>query len=321
MSVKHWESYYRSGGLATCPTAADGTYDREVRDSWEQFFSGFESGARMLDVGTGNGAIVLIAREIADRLGRNFDIHGSDLAAIDPVRDIKHGRERFHGVTFHPGTATESLPFEDGSFDAVTGQYALEYMGDAALTELRRVLRPRGRAQFILHHADSVLVQNARESLQHADMVKNQTAIYACLRRLLVAERTSPAAAQEAGAAMNQAAGTLHDAMAGSRSPLILEVTLDAAVKLWESRHSHSASALEAEIAKVEADLAAAVQRLDDLVGHALDGAELDALLQRVIATGCRILLREPQWHAQDNLVGWRIAFEATTEDGAARER
>lgn len=310
MSVQHWESYYRSGGLATCPTAADGSYDQEVRSSWEQFFGDLAPGTRILDVGTGNGAIVLIAKEVADRFEKGFDIHGSDLAAIDPIRDVSQGRERFRGVTFHPETATESLPFEDGSFGAITGQYALEYMGEDAIGELHRVLGPGGRAQFILHHADSVLLRNARESLRHASLVREETAIHACLRRLIAAERDTPKAAREAADTMNQAAQTLHAAMSGSPSPLLLEVTLDAMVKLWESRHELSPTELEAEIGKVEADFDAAVRRLDDLVSHALTTADLDALLQRLGACGFKLLRSEAQYHAQRNLVGWRVGLE-----------
>ena len=58
MSVEHWETYYRGGGLVTCPTGPDGNYSLEIRDAWVEFYTDVPDGARVLDVGTGNGAIV-----------------------------------------------------------------------------------------------------------------------------------------------------------------------------------------------------------------------------------------------------------------------
>lgn len=308
MSVSHWESYYRAGGLATCPTGPDGSYDQEVRQAWEAFFEPLPDGAALLDVGTGNGAIPLIARELATRLGRRWDIHGTDLARIDPARDVQDGGRRFAGIVFHGGVATETLPFADASFDAVSGQYALEYMAlEPALTELQRVLRPGGRMQFILHHVDSVLVANARESLGHAELVLRDTRVYQQLRRLLAAERESPAAAETAAAAMNGAAARLHAAMKQAGSPLILHVTLDALTQLWDLRRTLSATDLASEIEKVEGELQASVQRLEALAGHALSADDVTEMMQRLSALGFTGLQREPQVHAGTHLVGWRI--------------
>jgi hypothetical protein len=41
LSLEHWEAYYRTGVLATCPTTPEGGYDQEVRDG-QQRLAGIE---------------------------------------------------------------------------------------------------------------------------------------------------------------------------------------------------------------------------------------------------------------------------------------
>jgi len=55
---------------------------------------------------------------------------------------------RARGLSRVKQGAAESLPFEDASFDLVTGLDVVEHLDDdvAGLKEMRRVLRPRGRA-------------------------------------------------------------------------------------------------------------------------------------------------------------------------------
>lgn len=311
LSLEHWETYYRGGALATCPTNAEGGYDLELRDAWVEFFTALPEGAKILDVGTGNGVVALIAKETAAELGRHYEIHGVDLARIDPPQQLSKGAERLADIRFHAGIAMEQLPFEPGSFDAVTGHYALEYAHvDDALVEIHRVLRPAGRARFILHHRESVLVQNARRSLRHAEMVLKETKIYRLLRRHIEAERKSRAASRNTWRELNLAAEFLQEHLRDTGGALILGVTLDAVQKLLSVRSQLTAVALEREISRVEGELRASVRRLHDLVDHAqrdVDMADIEAL---AADAGFKVLERVEQFHGGDNLVGWRLTIE-----------
>jgi ubiquinone/menaquinone biosynthesis C-methylase UbiE len=310
LSLDHWESYYRSGVLATCPTTPAGGYDLEVRDAWVAFFTALPADARVLDIGTGNGAVALIAAETAAALGRNYRVHGTDLARIDPQRHVQDGEHRLAGIEFHAGVATEKLPFEDASFDAVSGHYALEYMRvDAALAEIHRVLRPAARACFIVHHSESLLVRNAGHSLRQADLVLNETRIYRLLRRFIEAERASRPAAHRYRQELNAAAWKLQQAADQPVSALVLSVTLDAIQKLLSARARLNGAALERAIDKVEADLRASVRRLRDLVACAKDDAGMARLEASAAAAGFSVIERVPQMHGGENLVGWRMTL------------
>ena len=62
--------------------------------------------------------------------------------------------------------SAEELPFDSGSFDAVVSSFALQLVPDrlAALTEIRRVLRPGGMFAYV-----TWLDRDAREKFRAAD--------------------------------------------------------------------------------------------------------------------------------------------------------
>jgi SAM-dependent methyltransferase len=95
-------------------------------------------GQTVLDVACGTGAL---AREAAGRVAPGGSVTGLDrnegmLAAA---------RRKAPAIEWRQGLA-EELPFADGAFDAVVSQFGLMFFEDrvAALTEMWRVLRPRG---------------------------------------------------------------------------------------------------------------------------------------------------------------------------------
>lgn len=95
-------------------------------------------GERVLDVACGTG---VLARETLKLVGPNGRVVG-----IDAVRGmIEVAQQIAPAIEWHEGKA-ESLPFSDGSFDAVVSQFGLMFMNRAqAIAEMLRVLTSRGR--------------------------------------------------------------------------------------------------------------------------------------------------------------------------------
>lgn len=89
---------------------------------------------RILDVGCGTGANLLMLSEFGDAEG--VDVSEDALAFC---------RER--GLNQVKLGAAEALPYDDGTFDLVTALDVVEHLDDdlAGLREMRRVLRPGGR--------------------------------------------------------------------------------------------------------------------------------------------------------------------------------
>jgi SAM-dependent methyltransferase len=99
--------------------------------------AGIRSGQRVLDVGSGPGALTA---ELAARLGPE------QVTAIDPSESfVEAARARHPGVTVLRGVA-EALPFPDRTFDATLAQLVVHFMTDpvAGLAEMARVTGPGG---------------------------------------------------------------------------------------------------------------------------------------------------------------------------------
>lgn len=93
------------------------------------------SDTQLLDAGCGAG----MAAALAHQLGATI----TGLDASSALLDI--ARERVPSGNFYQGDL-EELPFEDATFDVVTGFNSFQYAGNpgVALTEARRVTKPTG---------------------------------------------------------------------------------------------------------------------------------------------------------------------------------
>jgi demethylmenaquinone methyltransferase / 2-methoxy-6-polyprenyl-1,4-benzoquinol methylase len=120
------------------------TYDRYARllsfgqdPRWRRYLvSLIPSGAEVLDVATGTGAV-------AEELLRA----GCSVTGVDQSPEmLAVARERLAGRARLVEGRAEALPFPDASFDALTVTYLLRYVDDpvATLRELARVVRPGG---------------------------------------------------------------------------------------------------------------------------------------------------------------------------------
>jgi malonyl-CoA O-methyltransferase len=94
----------------------------------------------VLDLGAGTG---LAARAIKRRF-RRAAVSAVDIAA--PMLELARRHSRFWRPIRCVQADAQSLPFEDASFDLVFSNLMLQWLAppDAALAEIRRVLRPGG---------------------------------------------------------------------------------------------------------------------------------------------------------------------------------
>jgi SAM-dependent methyltransferase len=109
--------------------------------------AGVSAGARVLDVGSGPGAL---SAALVDRVGEGL------VAAADPMPVFVEAlRERLPGVTAVVAGA-EDLPWQDATYDAVLANLVVPFMTDpvAGLREMARVTRPGGTvATTVWQHA------------------------------------------------------------------------------------------------------------------------------------------------------------------------
>jgi demethylmenaquinone methyltransferase/2-methoxy-6-polyprenyl-1,4-benzoquinol methylase len=99
-----------------------------------------QPGDRVLDACCGTGDLALAAER-----------EGGAVTGLDfSPKMLERARRKSETITWVEGDLLE-LPFEDGSFDAATVGFGVRNVADleAALAELRRVLRPGGRLAIL----------------------------------------------------------------------------------------------------------------------------------------------------------------------------
>lgn len=103
-------------------------------------------GERVLDLGCGTG---IVARVAAEHLGSGGNVTGVDVnpEMLDVARSVS--AETHPDIEWQQGPA-ENLPLARSTFDVVLSQQTFQFLEDrnAALEEIRRVLRPGGRVVF-----------------------------------------------------------------------------------------------------------------------------------------------------------------------------
>jgi len=149
-------------GFDPAPPDGDTSYDavaplydrafsdiRVRRDEWRwlegRLDAAYPAGSpppRVLDVGCGNGALLLA---LADRIASGVGVDASS-GMVARATARAHARP---GLTFH--TLREPrLPFADGSFDVITSFLSFLYLDwDPMVAEMQRVLAPGGRILIV----------------------------------------------------------------------------------------------------------------------------------------------------------------------------
>jgi SAM-dependent methyltransferase len=127
----------------------------------------------ILDVGCGTGANLQMLSRFGAAEGVDVSVEALDFCRARGLAKVKQG-------------AAESLPFDDNSFDLVTGLDVVEHLDDdvAGLKEMRRVLRPGGRAVLFVpafmflwgvqddvsHHRRRYTLPELKQKLEEAGM-------------------------------------------------------------------------------------------------------------------------------------------------------
>jgi demethylmenaquinone methyltransferase/2-methoxy-6-polyprenyl-1,4-benzoquinol methylase len=122
-------------------------------------------GARALDVGTGTGdfALALLARSPGSATVTGVDISTGMLK----VAELRSAKARLGPRYERLIASVESLPFADGVFDVAVAGFVIRNVGDIprGLREMRRVLRPGGRAVILdLHTPRNPMVRRLHRS-------------------------------------------------------------------------------------------------------------------------------------------------------------
>jgi len=255
------------------------------------------AGGTVIDLATGNGTVP------AALLGENPDlvITGVDMADIDPVRFLSTPGV-LASVDFRGGTDICSLPFDDGSFDAATSQFGIEYTPlEQTIPEAVRVIVGGGVVQLLMHRASSEIV---------APAVTRRFEMEALLADDGVLQKLAVFVADDTPADELEAAGEAHLASDVTRTAGItgqIFEGINQAIKLVTTSNRQGAREL---CATMQMRLAADRDRLQFLEDCALDESGFDAVVKLLEANGVSTEaageLHAGAGTADDFVIGWQ---------------
>lgn len=325
-----WDAYWAHGFLTSCANAFAGNYEGRILAAWQEFFALLNKGDRILDIATGNGAVAFLAAEYSIANDCSFRIDAIDRARINPAGAWRGDAAVLEAIRFHGEVAAESTPFEAAGFQAVTGQYALEYTDwHQTIEELARIMAPGAAARFILHHPDSVVLETSREEQAHGRLLFENTQIFSRARALLerICEAAGPEGrralaadpdAEAARAAMNEAASAVSRAIEKSPEPELLRTALGHISQAFTLAQADRPREARAALKRGESEVATNLARLEDLIGAVVEEPKMAAMRRRMAAVGIASCNPKPLHFRLKNkelLMGWQL--DCRREEGA----
>lgn len=212
---------------------------------WHEAVRSLPSGARVLDLATGDG--VVLTRILRRR--RDLKLIGVDSAPTLPKPS--------KGVTLREAVAMEKLPFPDRHFHLVTSQFGFEYGDTRKIAwEAARILVPGGAYRFVVHHAGGPIVAHNRRRLSGLAWVSDR-GLFAKAKALAAARvkvalptpdsfKSAPSAARAAfgrGSVAEEISMAVLETLEGRSGPPALAKDV---LEILEVKARHEASRIEA---------------------------------------------------------------------------
>ncbi len=316
----YWSRYWSAERLVSCFEGPAADYEDSVTAHWDSFFRQLQPACKIVDIGTGNGAVPAIANRVNRALDKRFSIVGVDQADIDPHRYLAGRSGLVAGVTFIGGTPASCLPFDDASIGALTSQFALEYMPlPAVIPELGRVAANGARLQFVVHAREGVAASGALTELGHCDFVSDELQLFDSARQVMdfvtgLERRPTAIASEEDARAMaliedfENRLHRLDDRRRAFGAHLMLDNVRQTLVHLYQGRKSYSPHQLQQHVGTLEEEVLAHAARLRDLLAASRDVAGMQSICARLESSGFKDLAFDALVRdGQEKQLGWLL--------------
>jgi ubiquinone/menaquinone biosynthesis C-methylase UbiE len=185
LNSEHWSNYWEKGTITTFYKKFSGNYDGEIKAHWDSVFKDINNDSCIVDLCTGNGALLSLLDNYATDNNISFKAYGIDFAKLNPKITDKI---KSLNIVLKENTGIENTGLKDNSVDLAISQYGIEYANiDGTVKELDRILKADAKVSFIMHEEKSQIIVDAYQSLKQIDLVNNELKISTIIKEILPA--------------------------------------------------------------------------------------------------------------------------------------
>ena len=309
-----WTRYWATGVAHSCAGSYDERYEGPIEKFWLSCFNGLPLGARVLDVGTGNGPVPRLLLSLPERPDLRCD--AIDLAQIAPAWLNALPATSQTRLNFHGQCGIESNPFPDACFECIVSQWGLEYSElSKSIPEVLRLLKPGGSIGLVMHHQQGLPASIAAHELEHISWLMSPGGLVDCAQAMIrpMAQAATPAGlAQLRGDASalaireryNLQQDLLEQRLKSSSQTEVLKETRHALALVLQKASQLGQADAQAAHTQLKNALQDSVLRLQELRSHALDEEGVQTMA-RQLAKGATFELNILE--DRKEIMGWTL--------------
>jgi len=310
-----WDAFWRNDRLHSFCNDSDVQTPQTLEKYWAGVVRRLASGSRVLDVACGNGAVGYAMARAAHVMGGSLAITGIDEAAIDPPRYLPNHADILRGIEFRSRTPMETLPFENGTFDAVVSQYGFEFgTAPTALSEAARVIKPQGLLTFLALPAHSPAAQAAKKAVKQARYLLRDASLFNDAFSIIQAFHEGPTDTREQKirADLEQFNVVVEKAVAqfdASESDVVFAIIIGLNQVFVDRKTVPGEKQLMA-IETVRTGLAQYAARAQATTKAALNDANLENLKRSITTAGFKLLETRSLLVSGQGTIAWQLTAE-----------
>ena len=153
---KYWTDYWQKEGQSgEVLVSQDGSKPLYLTQFWQVYFSQLAIDSVILDMACGGGSIY---QALPNK--HQFTLYGADISA----QALSYLTQNISEVKILQ-CASDQVPLESDSIDAIVSQFGVEYSGTSGFKEAVRLLKPEGCFTFISHYQGGIIDAGNQQQL------------------------------------------------------------------------------------------------------------------------------------------------------------
>jgi ubiquinone/menaquinone biosynthesis C-methylase UbiE len=290
-----WDTFWQGTSDASALNAGGANHPAH-QAFWVTLFEQLkqpQDGISILDIASGNGALVQIAHKVFSEQINSFScVDISDAA-------IKNISERFpnvHGLV----SDANNIDLPDSSCDLVMSQYGVEYAGTDAIFEAARLVAENGTLALLMHFDQSHIFKECEQSRAAVELVQNSAFVEKAKNMFtagFAAVRGAPREAYDNAAkllspAINELENVMRqygtDVAAGTVSRLYNDVG-----NIHQNMPAYDPNEVLNWLGKMDAELAAYISRMKSMCDCAISEHKLEEITEKLSDIGFEIQISD----------------------------